>query len=69
MTRWVFRKRDCSTRHDHWREGWKETFRFLRGGSNGQSERLSELGFFKRLVAPDDEKAIVDGYRELVLGD
>jgi tetratricopeptide (TPR) repeat protein len=27
------------------------------------------LGFFKRLVTPDDEEALVDGCRELVLGD
>ena len=26
------------------------------------------LGFFKRLVTPDDEEALVDGCRELVLG-
>jgi hypothetical protein len=26
------------------------------------------LGFFKRLVTPDDEKALVDGCRVLVLG-
>jgi len=30
-------------------------------------DRLT-LGFFKRLVTPDDEKALVDGCRELVLG-
>ncbi|GAB4255619.1 MULTISPECIES: DUF4236 domain-containing protein [Deferrisoma] len=30
-------------------------------------ERLT-LGFFKRLVTPDDEEALVDGCRELVLG-
>jgi len=30
-------------------------------------ERLS-LGFFKRLVTPDDEEAFVDGCRELALG-
>jgi len=27
------------------------------------------LGFFKRLITPDDEEALVDGCRELVLGD
>jgi len=30
-------------------------------------DRLT-LGFFKRLITPDDEKALVDGCRELVLG-
>ncbi len=30
-------------------------------------DRLS-LSFFKRLITPDDEKALVDGCRELVLG-
>jgi len=30
-------------------------------------DRLA-LGFFKRLVTPDDEEALVDGCRELVLG-
>ena len=30
-------------------------------------DRLT-LGFFKRLVTPDDEEALVDGCRELVLG-
>ncbi len=33
-----------------------------------QKDRLT-LGFFKRLVTPDDEEALVDGCRELVLGD
>jgi len=27
------------------------------------------MGFFKRLITPDDEEALVDGCRELVLGD
>ena len=31
-------------------------------------DRLT-LGFFKRLVIPDDEEALVDGCRELALGD
>jgi len=31
-------------------------------------DRLT-LGFFKRLVTPDDEEALVDGCRELILGD
>jgi tetratricopeptide (TPR) repeat protein len=31
-------------------------------------DRLT-LGFFRRLVTPDDEEAFVDGCRELVLGD
>lgn len=31
-------------------------------------DRLT-LGFFKRLVTPDDEEALVDGCRELALGD
>jgi len=31
-------------------------------------DRLT-LGFFKRLITPDDEEALVDGCRELVLGD
>ncbi len=31
------------------------------------AERLT-LGFFKRLITPDDEEALVDGCRELVLG-
>ncbi|RLB90625.1 MAG: DUF4236 domain-containing protein, partial [Deltaproteobacteria bacterium] len=31
-------------------------------------DRLT-LGFFKRLVTPDDEETLVDGCRELVLGD
>ena len=31
-------------------------------------DRLT-MGFFKRLVTPDDEEALVDGCRELVLGD
>jgi len=31
-------------------------------------DRLT-LGLFKRLVTPDDEEALVDGCRELVLGD
>jgi len=47
-----------------------------RGGSQPASdapgrqpeERLT-LGFFKRLVTPDDEESLVDGCRELVLGD
>ncbi|HDL90303.1 MAG TPA: DUF4236 domain-containing protein, partial [Thermodesulforhabdus norvegica] len=30
-------------------------------------DRLT-LGFFKRLITPDDEEALVDGCRELVLG-
>ena len=30
-------------------------------------DRLT-LGFFRRLITPDDEKALVDGCRELVLG-
>lgn len=30
-------------------------------------DRLT-LGFFKRLITPDDEKALVDGCRELVVG-
>jgi len=34
----------------------------------GPAERLT-LGFFRRLVTSDDEKAFVDGCRELVLGD
>jgi tetratricopeptide (TPR) repeat protein len=32
-----------------------------------REDRLS-LGFFKRLITPDDEEAFVDGCRELVLG-
>ena len=28
-----------------------------------------DLGFFRRLITPDDEKALVDGLRELALGD
>jgi len=31
-------------------------------------DRLT-MGFFKRLITPDDEEAFVDGCRELVLGD
>jgi len=31
-------------------------------------DRLT-MGFFKRLITPDDEEALVDGCRELVLGD
>jgi len=30
-------------------------------------DRLT-LGFFKRLITPDDEEAFVDGCRELALG-
>jgi tetratricopeptide (TPR) repeat protein len=33
----------------------------------GSADRLT-LGFFKRLITPDDEEALVDGCRELVLG-
>lgn len=33
-----------------------------------REDRLT-LGFFKRLVTPDDEEALVDGCRELALGD
>jgi tetratricopeptide (TPR) repeat protein len=33
------------------------------------AENRLTLGFFRRLVTPDDEKALVDGCRELVLGD
>ncbi len=36
--------------------------------SESPEERLT-LGFFQRLATPDDEKALVDGCRELVLGD
>ncbi len=32
-----------------------------------QEDRLT-MGFFKRLITPDDEEALVDGCRELVLG-
>jgi len=46
----------------------------LSGGSKGSSaapvvtdDRLT-LGFFKRLITPDDEEAFVDGCRELSLG-
>ncbi len=56
------------------------TFSSGRPGSRGRSrtptpavpkvwpkDRLT-LGFFRRLVTPDDEEALVDGCRELVLG-
>jgi len=33
-----------------------------------RKDRLTQ-GFFRRLVTPDDEEALVDGCRELVLGD
>jgi len=36
--------------------------------SNDSGGRLT-LGFFKRLITPDDEEAFVDGCRELALGD
>ncbi len=36
--------------------------------SSASSEHRLTLGFFKRLVTPDDEKAFVDGCRELALG-
>ena len=36
--------------------------------SESPEERLT-LGFFQRLATPDDEKVLVDGCRELVLGD
>ncbi|MGH7960577.1 MAG: DUF4236 domain-containing protein, partial [Candidatus Binatia bacterium] len=32
-----------------------------------QAERL-DLGFFQRLITSDDKEALVDGWRELVLG-
>ena len=34
----------------------------------GHPEDRLTLGFFKRLIIPDDEEALVDGCRELVLG-
>ncbi len=37
-------------------------------GSVATRNRLT-MGFFKRLVTPDDEEALVDGCRELALGD
>jgi len=37
-------------------------------GSVTTRNRLT-MGFFKRLVTPDDEEALVDGCRELALGD
>jgi len=37
-------------------------------GSVAARNRLT-MGFFKRLVTPDDEEALVDGCRELALGD
>jgi len=37
-------------------------------GSVTARNRLT-MGFFKRLVTPDDEEALVDGCRELALGD
>jgi len=41
------------------------------GASPGdaQPEDKLTMGFFKRLVTPDDEEAFVDGCRELTLGD
>jgi len=36
--------------------------------SSGSDDRLT-MGFFKRLITPDDEEAFVDGCRELSLGD
>ncbi|GBE15197.1 MAG TPA: DUF4236 domain-containing protein [Proteobacteria bacterium] len=33
------------------------------------AEDRLDLGFFKRFITPDDEEALVDGCRELVLGD
>jgi len=36
---------------------------------SARAEDRLTLGFFKRLVTPDDEEALVDGCRELVLGD
>lgn len=33
------------------------------------AEKRLTLGFFKRLITPDDEEAFVDGCRELALGD
>jgi len=43
-----------------------------RGSSSSGAVQLQDkltLGFFKRLVTPDDEEAFVDGCRELVFGD
>jgi len=42
-----------------------------RGSRNPEPEAVRErltLGFFKRLITPDDEEAFVDGCRELSLG-
>jgi len=38
------------------------------GSSPGDSGDRLTLGFFKRLITPDDEEAFVDGCRELSLG-
>ncbi|NOZ12675.1 MAG: DUF4236 domain-containing protein [Acidobacteria bacterium] len=38
------------------------------GGKKGKDSGLN-LGFFKRLITPNDEEALVDGCRELALGD
>ena len=38
------------------------------GGPHADREDRLTLGFFKRLITPDDEEALVDGMRELALG-
>ncbi len=53
------------------------TFSGGKSGGRKSSSRVPEvrpedrltMGFFKRLITPDDEEALVDGCRELVLGD
>jgi len=52
--------------------GAKQSSKSKRGGGSTvpsvhPKDRLT-LGFFKRLVTPSDEKALVDGLRELALG-
>ncbi len=39
------------------------------GDHSARPEDRLTLGFFKRLITPDDEEALVDGCRELALGD
>ena len=38
------------------------------GGPHADREDRLTLGFFKRLITPDEEEALVDGMLELVLG-
>lgn len=50
------------------REGRKGAKRSVVAAPTVRPEDRLTLGFFKRLITPDDEDALVDGCRELVLG-